>query len=108
MAGHAQALLHGAVRVVEEGAVLVHGELVHGPLAGPDGLLADAVNAIDAVGNFKAVQVQDGRFREHVVDDEAHPVPLSHLDGGAGHAAGVTPDVDPLAGEELPPRVHAV
>ena len=102
------ARLHGAVRVVEIGAVLVQRELVDGLLAGLDRLLGDAVNAVDAVGQFEAVQVQDRRFRQLVVDDDAHAVAFGHFNGGAGHAVVVAPHVHPSVGQELTAGVGGV
>src|SRR5262249_26577472 len=86
-----------------KGSALMKRKLVNALFAGLDRLLSDAVNAIDAVGQFETVQVQDGGFRQHVVQRDSHAVALGGLDGGPRHAVVVAPHVDPGAGEELAP-----
>ena len=73
----------------------MEGQLVGERLARPDRVLSDTVDAIEAVGQLEAVAMEDGRFRQFVVEDDAHPVALVGLDGRAGHGIVVSPDVHP-------------
>ena len=100
-AEHAGELLHGHVRVVEEGAFLVDDEVVRKALAGADRLLADAGHAVVADGIFEAVPVHGGRLGQLVLEDDADLVALRDLDGGAGRGAVIAPDVDGLVRRDL-------
>ena len=90
-AEHADHLLHGHVRVVEEGAALVDVELVDEAAAGRDGLLRDAGLAVVAHLIFEAVPVDGACLGQMVVEDDAHVVALSDLNGRAGRGAVESP-----------------
>ena len=54
------------------------------------------------------MQVQGGRFRQHVVDDDAHAVAVDGLDGRAGAYSRCSPTRPSTAGQELAARVRGV
>src|SRR5437899_12052811 len=82
--GHAHPLLHGAVRVVKERAVLVQAELVGERLPRLDWILSDAMHAIKAVRKLDAVAVEDGRLGQLVMEDDSYVVTFNGLDRRAG------------------------
>src|SRR2546422_10626945 len=101
-AEHAHHLLHGHVRVIEEGAVLVEGEFIDEPAAGRDRILRDPRPPIHLNRDLKAVPVHGGRLGQAILNDDTHPISLVHFDRGSGHATVVAPDVADLAWQELP------
>ena len=92
-ADHAHHLLHRHVRVVEEGAMLVQRELVYEPAPGQDRVLCHAGHAVHRDGHLEAMPVRGEDLRQVVLDDEADPVSLVHLDRRAGHAPVEAPGV---------------
>ena len=94
-------LLHGAVRVVEERALLVHREFVNVLFTGSDGLLADVGHAVLLDGYFETMPVQGSRLRQAVLEDHTYAIALLHLDRRTGAASVVTPRVDGLERRDL-------
>src|SRR5947207_13656169 len=89
-------LLHGAVRVIEKRAFLVHGEFVDIFLAWRDRLLADVRHAVLLDGYFQTMPVQGSRLRQAVLEDHTYAIALRHLNRRTGAASVVTPRVDGL------------
>ena len=77
---HPDHLLHGAVRVVEERAVLPQGELVGEAPARFDLGLADAGHAVHLDGHLEAVPVHGGGLGEAVLEQDADAIALHDLD----------------------------
>ena len=97
-AEHPHHLLHRHVRVVEERAVLVQRELVHELAPGQDRVLCHAGHAVHRDGHLEAMPVRREDFGQVVLDDEADPVPLVHLDRRARHAPVEAPGLAVRAG----------
>ncbi len=89
-------LLHGAVRVVEERAFLVHGEFINVLFAGSDGLLADVRHTVLLDGYFQTMPVQGSRFRQPVLEHHAHAIALLHLNRRPRAASVVPPRINRL------------
>ena len=89
--GHLRHLV--GVRVVHECAGAAGLELVDKGLARLNGRLGEARDAVHAVGQALAVPVHAGVLGQAVGDEDAHPVPLDHLNGGARRLAVVAPQV---------------
>ena len=98
-AKHADHLLHGHVRVVEERSALVNMELVDEAAAGKHGLLRDAGLAVVADLIFKAVPVNRTWLGKMVVEDDADVVALIDLNGGPGRRAIEAPEVERPVGQ---------
>ena len=97
----AQHFLHRAVRVIEKRAFLMDGEFVSVFFAGWNRFLADPRDAVLFDGNFQAVPVHGGGFRQAIFEDDADAVALIDLDRGTGAASVVTPGVDGLERRDL-------
>src|SRR4029077_19458731 len=93
--------LHGAVRVVEKGSFLMHGEFVNVFFAGCDRLLTDVRDAVLLDGNFEAVPMDGSGFWKFVFEDYADAIALLDLDGRAGADPVVAPGVDGLEGRDF-------
>ena len=90
------------VRVVHVGAGVCHCELIRVCLSGFDGRLRDEGYAILIVGDFEAVKVNRRRFRQLVLENDAHAVALTDADLGTGYHAVVRPAGHELSGLGLP------
>jgi hypothetical protein len=86
--------LHGAVRVIEKRAFLMHGKLVDVPVSRCHGLLADPGHAVLLDGNFQTVPVQGSRFRQMIFENHTHALALLDLNRRSRAAPVVAPCVD--------------
>ena len=89
-------LLHGAVCVIEERALLVHREFVRVTSAGWHRFLADPRDAVLLNGQFQPVPVHGGALWECVFEYHAHAIALRDLNGWPGATTVVTPGIDCL------------
>ena len=102
-AHHAHRHLHHlvGVRVVHEGARVLHLELVDEGLADRDVRLRQPADAVHAVRQQDAVPVDRGVLGQLVGDEDAHLVAFDALDRRPRRLAVVAPQVRRHAGREL-------
>ena len=102
-AHHAHRHLHHLirVRVIHEGAGLLHLELVDEGLAGLDLRLIETTHPVHAVGQEDAVPVDSGVLGQTVGDEDADLVALDAFDRRAGRLAVIAPQPRDHAGRDL-------
>ena len=102
-AHHAHGHLHHlvGVRVIHEGAGLLHLEFVDESLAGLNLRLGQTAHAVHAVGQQDAVPVDGGVLGQLVGDEDAQLVAFHAFDGRPGRLAVVAPQPRDHAGRDL-------
>src|SRR5690242_4984512 len=95
---HADHLLHGHMRVVEEGSRLVKSKFVHETAAGRNRILTDAGSAIHTERNLETVPMHGCRLRQMVIDNHANSIALGDLNRGSRSTAVETPEIESFAG----------
>ena len=81
---HPHDLLHTAVRVIEERAVLMQVELIDEHSTGGNRILREAGYTVHRNWKLDAVPVHYRGFRQLVVDNDAHPVAIDRFNSGPG------------------------
>ena len=100
-ADHPHHLLHGHMGVVEEGPVLMDGELVDELVSGLDEILGQARHSVHFERHFQAMPVHGEFFGQTVLDDESQTIPLIDFNQRPRHRTIETPHVDNLAWKKL-------
>src|SRR6266849_6684587 len=93
-AEHPHHFLHGHVRVIEEGAVLVQRKLVNEALAGHNRFLSDAGYAVHLNREFEPVPVNTGGLGQMILEDDADAIAFICLDGRSRGASIEAPEIE--------------
>jgi hypothetical protein len=96
---HPHHLLHGGVRVVKKGTVLMGCELVDEARSRRDRFLGQVRHAVHGVGYFQAMPMDSERLGQPVLEDDPQPIALACLNCGAWAGTVESPAVDGFQGE---------
>src|SRR5581483_418486 len=83
----------GAVRVIEEGAVLVESKFVGEHPTRLNRWLADERRAVHIQRHFQPVPMSRCRFRQLVMEDYSNPIAFVYFNRWTRHAAAIAPAI---------------